>query len=122
MRLAIAVSCIAVLLFDTTVASIAKFKGIAYVWFTIPDLIMYFLIGLVLMRRLTSAPKVLIVLLTASIVEATLGWMISAEIGPGKLVGETPVGFIFDSLAAVVTTTAVGMLGVWISKLTRQKA
>ena len=120
MRSAIVVSCIVVLLFDTLASISSKLLGLAYVWFSIPQLIMYFAMGFVFMRRLQSVSKLLIVIVIASVVEATLGWKISAEIGPGKLVGETPAGFIIDSVASIVTTTAVGLLGVWISNLTRR--
>src|SRR5450755_1597882 len=100
MRLAIVVTCFVVLLFDTTAASISKLAGIDYTWFSIPQLIMYLIMGFVLMRTLQSASKVLIALVIAAIVEGTLGWMISAAIGPGRIGSTTPVVVIVGFLGA----------------------
>ena len=120
MLLATVVSCVVVLLFDTVAASISKATRIAYKWFSIPGFILYMLMGFVLIRTLNSGPLAFIAIAIAAITEATLGWMISVGIGPGRPPNFAPSTILFAILLAFFTNGIFGMLGVWIYGLVRQ--
>jgi len=105
---------VAVLAFDTIAAALAKSGG-AYRWFGILEIALYLAIGFMAARATGTWRGGLGVVVIAAIAEVTLGWYVSALVGPGDL----PPGTSFATIAsvgllAIVWNGIVGLVGALI--------
>ncbi|MHB1552236.1 MAG: hypothetical protein ACYCX6_13730 [Vulcanimicrobiaceae bacterium] len=119
----IVICCLIVLVFDTVASGISKISGIPYGWFFIPECVMYVLFGAALWRIIRNVRTTLGALLFPAVVETTLGWAISAEIGPGRLPDNHlplwPVLTVVVIITVVVATlwnVMLGGLGIFIAR------
>lgn len=115
-----AVVCsVVMVLFDSGASFLSKVSGIYYEWFTLPQLAMYIIMGYVLVRGLRLNQKqAVMTLLSAAIVEATIGEWVSLLIGPRTLSAVHPnaVGFIVTAIIAAGIQTLFGWIGVLIGR------
>ena len=108
------ICCAIVLAFDAVTASIAKGFGIPYSDFSIPEFAMYVAIGFVLQRRAGFGAPTMLPIVIAAFTESTLGWWLSIEIGAGRRPIDASLA-LFTVATAVLTFTAMGAAGMWIS-------
>jgi hypothetical protein len=110
----ILICCGIVLAFDAVASSVSKAAAIPYFDFVIPQLVMYVIMGCVLQRSAGMGAPTITPVLIAAIVEATLGWWISIDIGVGRR-PTSHIGLtIFLTATVVLLNTALGALGMWI--------
>jgi hypothetical protein len=108
------VCCGIVLVFDTIASAISKATGIVYFDFIFPQIAMYLIMGFLLQRSAGLGAPAMIPVFIAAIVEATIGWWISIEIGVGRH-PTSHIGLtIFSETTVVLFNTALGALGMWI--------
>ena len=117
-----------VVLFDALASLVSKYTGASYGWFSFGSAAMYLIMGYVLTNRVRLNLKAAIItLLCAASTEATLGWLVSWLIGPGKLAasgGGTAVsvmGLVFGAVFAVGFGTLFGWLGSLVGRAMLKK-
>lgn len=108
------VCCAIVLAFDAVTASMARGLHFSYRNFVIPEFAMYAMIGYVLQRRAGFGTPTILPIVIAALVESTAGWWISIEIGAGQRAIDATLT-LFTVATAVLTLTAMGAAGMWIS-------
>jgi cellobiose-specific phosphotransferase system component IIC len=113
---ALAVCCAIVLSFDVAASFASELTRIEYGWFSILQIAMYLAIGYYLFRSFGMDRRFFIILGVAAICEATIGWWLSALIGPGKPRYTETTLLVSGILFAVVFNTIVGILGGWAAK------
>jgi len=111
---AAALAVVAVLIFDTVAAAIAKGGG-AYRWFGILEILLYLAIGFMGARATGTWRGGLGVVMIAAVAEVTLGWYLSSLVGPGTV----PAGTSFATIAsvgliAIVWNGIIGLAGALI--------
>ncbi len=111
--------CIAVVLGqDVLSAALSAYTGVAYADFIPLELFIYVAIGFYLARRLAMASAISIVVTTA-LIDATIGWGLSAVIGPGRVLAPLADIALTSFLAFVVFIASGGVglfLGILISR------
>jgi hypothetical protein len=107
-----ALAVIAVLIFDTIAALIAKGGGLEYRWFGILEIFLYVAIGFFGARATGTWRGGLGIVVIAAIAEATLGWSISALIGPGAMPAKaSPPLIAAAALFAILWNGIFGLVG-----------
>lgn len=112
----LATCCFVVVLFDAVAAWASRLSGISYSWFAIPQMAMYFGMGYILCCIFGLDRRFFTVLISAAFSEATIGWWISALIGPGKPGNVSTVLLLITILIGVAVQTAFGVIGGWVAK------
>ncbi len=101
----------AVLAFDAVAAFASKTGGAGHRWFGILEIVLYLGIGFVSGRMLGSWRSALGVVAIAALAEATLGWYVSAAIGPGRLLAPSLGLLIVAASFSVVWNGCIGLIG-----------
>ncbi|HYM62244.1 MAG TPA: hypothetical protein VEZ11_15280 [Thermoanaerobaculia bacterium] len=115
----IAAGIVIVLAYDVIAATISKRFGFAYRNFAIGSMAIYFALGMIVARR---APLEWWALggAAAGLADATLGWLISAKIGPGRLEKRaTPRTAATIVLFTIILATALALGGGTVQRLLR---
>lgn len=94
----------AVLLYDATASALSRLSGITYVDFSIGSLLIYFTIGVVASRWQVNAAVAGAV---AGFTDATLGWLISAAIGPGRIPHTLTITYLVITVFAVTLSAVI---------------
>jgi hypothetical protein len=108
--------CFAVVAFDAVASAASKMSRIPYSWFAIPQALVYVVMGFAVYRGLGMTLSFYFVLLCAAASEVTIGWWISAQIGPGKPSDMKARSLISSALSAVVFALLAGSLGGFVAK------
>jgi len=112
---AAALAIVAVLVFDTIAAFISKGSGLGYRWFGILEILLYVAIGFFGARVTGTWRGGLGVVVIAAVAEATLGWYISALIGPGAVPAKASLPIIVSAaLFAILWNGIFGLVGALI--------
>jgi hypothetical protein len=112
---AAALAVVAVLVFDTIAAFVSKGSGFGYRWFGILEILLYLAIGFFGARATGTWRGGLGVVVIAAIAEATLGWYISALVGPGALPANTALPIVASAaLFAILWNGTFGLLGALV--------
>ncbi|HEY8320281.1 MAG TPA: hypothetical protein VIG46_00625 [Candidatus Baltobacteraceae bacterium] len=112
---AAALAVVAVLIFDTVAAAIAKGGGGAYRWFGILEIVLYLAIGFMGARATGTWRGGLGVVVIAAVAEVTLGWYVSSLVGPGAVPAGTSLATIASvGLIAIVWNGIIGLAGALI--------
>lgn len=109
------VCCGIVLAFDAVASVLSRAYAIPYGWFTIPQLVMYGVMGFLLYTLLGT--HFYIAVIGAAICEATIGWWISSVIGPGRALNGTAALILFSTLFSICLNTCVGWVGSLAARL-----
>jgi hypothetical protein len=113
----IAAGVVIVLSYDAIAATLAKRFGFAYRNFAIGSMAIYFALGMIVARR---APLEWSAFggAAAGIADATLGWLVSAKIGPGRLEKRaTPRMAATIILFTIVLAAAIALAGATTQRL-----
>jgi hypothetical protein len=113
---ALVTCCLIVVTFDAIASFTSLLTQIPYGWFSIPQFAMYVAMGYLLYHSFELDKEFFIILLCASACEATIGWWVSALIGPGKPPGIHVGLMVFSAVFVVALDTTLGVLGRWIAK------
>ncbi len=109
--------CCFVVVLDATEAAFSKNTGVAYAWFTLVQIVVYFAIGFFLRRAGTSVGRAALSVAVVAAVEATLGWWVSARIGPGAAPNVSFPYLVVGAVLTVAFMVAVGALGAAIGSI-----
>lgn len=113
---------IAVLLFDTVASFLALWFGVNYGWFSIGSFLLYIIFGYLGARRSRWFVGAIVSMFMA-LVESTLGWAISWQIGPGKATTEmSAVVVVVTVIFVVITAGILGLIGGGLSLAKRPDA
>lgn len=110
----ILICCAIVLAFDSATSGISRATGVPYADFTLPEIAMYAVLGLVLERSAGFGAPTMLPVTIAAIVEVTAGWWISVEMGVGRRPTHHLEVTLFSAFVPALLCTAVGALGMWI--------
>lgn len=116
-----------VVVFDLLASFASQSMGFAYGWASIGSYIIYFLIGLLAARSAVANPVRAAAAVTAiaGLADASLGWWISWQIGPGKPAPDfvmTPARWVTTALIVVGLAAAVGAVGGLVGRRTKVNA
>jgi hypothetical protein len=105
----IIIGAILVLVFDTAASVLSASTGLEYSWFAIGSFVIYAVVGYIasgesLLRGVLASAAV-------GFVEATAGWWISWQVGPGAVEGET-IDAATLAAAIVFVTVIAGLIGL----------
>lgn len=114
---AIVICCAIVVAFDAAASLASKLTAIPYGWFALPQNAMYLAMGFVLFRSFAMDARFFTVLVSAAACEATVGWSVSALIGPGKPPETAFVFLAVSALFAIALQTIFGIIGACISRV-----
>jgi hypothetical protein len=118
------VGCVAVLVVDAVGSVIAKTTGVSYTWFGIASWIVYASIGVVAARRFSLGASALAGLIVSGF-EATVGWWVAWQIGPGRVTLPPgmagPIAIVVTIIIVVILNTAVATVAGAISRM-RQRS
>lgn len=116
------VGAIAVLLLDTVASFLALWCDLSYGWFSLGSLLLYVIFGYLGARRSRWFVGAFVGMFMA-LVESTLGWAISWQIGPGKPTSDISSVVIGVTVVFVIITAGIlGLLGGALSLLKRADA
>lgn len=114
----IAAGGIAVLAFDAMGSYASHRFGFAYTNLVIGSLLIYVLVGVAAAGHTGSIRAGSVAGEAVAAIEATLGWAISWQIGPGRIPDRqaTPAGIATRIIAVIAIGTICGAIGAAISK------
>lgn len=116
------VGAISVLLLDTVASFLALWFGINYLWFSLGSFLLYLSFGY-LGARHSKWFLGAVVSMFMALVESTLGWAISWQIGPGKSTEEMgPIVIMMTIVFVMVTGGILGLIGGALSLLKKSDA
>lgn len=113
---------IAIVAFDALASIASRTTGTPYYWATFGSWILYIGIGYFAGRAIPESPirTAGITGLVAGIADASLGWLTSWAIGPGKVAGGiTPVQWLFTAIFVTALATGFAALGGVIARSNR---
>jgi hypothetical protein len=90
-----------VVVLDAIYAALSLYSHIAYAWFTLPQMAFYAILAWIVTRNLANWRAGAATAFIVSIVEATLGWWVSALIGPGRPPEHGAVMLVSGALFAI---------------------
>jgi hypothetical protein len=118
----IALCSIVTVAFEAVASTIAHITGIAYAWFVIPQFAMYFVMGFILLRAAKLPVRgVMGVVTCAAFANATLGWWVSWQVGPGRVTPFTLPSAIFAIVLGVAACALSATLGTVAAQLFRAR-
>jgi len=116
------IGAIVIFLFDAVSAFISRSTGLAYAWFSIGSFLIQAGFGFLVGTR-TKWFFGALMGAVLGLVESTLGWVISWNIGPGKPEIEmNPVLIAVTIVFVIITAAIVGLFGGALSLLARRDA
>jgi len=107
------VGVVAIILFDTLASIVSRVTGLSYHWFALGSALTYGAIGFSIVRAGDSATLYPTLLLVGA-AEASVGWYISWQIGPGRPPVDQRVspGLVLASVGfTLLIAVACGALG-----------
>ena len=116
------VGSLAVLLLDTVASFLAVWLDTNYGWFSFASFLLYIIFGYLGARRSRWFVGAIVAMCMA-VVESTIGWAISWQIGPGKQTEEFgPAVIVVTIVFVVVTAGILGLIGGALSLLKKTDA
>ena len=111
----IAAGGLAILVFDTAWATVARLGGYDYTSLFWVSFLLYAMAGFVAGRVRGTGVGALAGLAVA-LVDGTLGWWVSAVIGPGAVSGATPIAVAGTVATVAVTGFFCGLIGSLVAR------
>ena len=116
------IGAIAVLVLDTVASLLALWLHADYGWFSLASFGLYVIFGYLAAKRSRWFMGPVVAMFMA-VVESTLGWAISWQIGPGKPTEELGVVVIVVTIALVAVAAGFfGLIGGALSLLKKKHA
>jgi hypothetical protein len=116
------VGSIAVLLLDTVASFLALWLDTNYGWFSLASFMLYIIFGYLGARRSRWFVGAIVAMCMA-VVESTIGWAISWQIGPGKATSDlSSVVIVVTIVFVVVIAEILGLIGGALSLLKKTDA
>jgi hypothetical protein len=104
-----------VVVLDAIYAALSLYSHIAYAWFTLPQMAFYAILAWIVTRNLANWRAGAATAFIVSIVEATLGWWVSALIGPGRPPERGAVMLVSGALFAIALSSIVGAISAGLT-------
>jgi hypothetical protein len=111
-----------VIALDAIYATTSLYAHISYAWFTVPQIIFYAALAWLATVQSGTWRTGAATTFLVSIVEATLGWWVSAIIGPGRPPVENAGLLAGSALFAIALNSLVGAVSALLAERLKRKS